>query len=301
MLKEMEQVLIEEQYSKTNINKLIKDSIDKDSTMYELGKKLIVNYANSNYNYESKNTRVRLLKYNHEVEELLDYVWWAVLGNTIITPIQNSIGKIANKLTLNTIDSIKCAAELLAILEPMGLYTLYSYDSPEHEHKTISIKLNYVLSEDIQSKIDKCKYLDPLICKPKDWTKNNKGGYLSFNKHVVLGKSNNSNEELCLDVNNILQSIEWTLDTDVLEYEEVSTKPLDTVEKQKNYANKVKESINTYNYLLDTGNKFYFEWRIDFRGRLYSSGYHVNLQGTEYKKAMLNFNNKEKLSIKPIT
>ena len=41
------------------------------------------------------------------------------------------------------------------------------------------------------------------------------------------------------------------------------------------------------------GNKFYFTWKFDSRGRMYSQGYHCNLQATEYKKAILNFSHEE--------
>jgi len=32
----------------------------------------------------------------------------------------------------------------------------------------------------------------------------------------------------------------------------------------------------------------YFDWFIDARGRIYSKGYHINVQGTKYKKASLD-------------
>ena len=37
---------------------------------------------------------------------------------------------------------------------------------------------------------------------------------------------------------------------------------------------------------------FYFTWKYDKRGRIYSQGYHVNIQSTSFKKSLINLHNK---------
>ena len=54
----------------------------------------------------------------------------------------------------------------------------------------------------------------------------------------------------------------------------------------------VKDSEKVYDYLLSNNNTFYFVWRYDARGRMYSQGYHVNIQSNAYRKAMLDFKDK---------
>ena len=37
--------------------------------------------------------------------------------------------------------------------------------------------------------------------------------------------------------------------------------------------------------------------KFDKRGRIYSQGYHVHIQGTSYKKAILELHNKEMVEV----
>ena len=39
--------------------------------------------------------------------------------------------------------------------------------------------------------------------------------------------------------------------------------------------------------------KFWLQNKVDKRGRIYTSGYHLNPQGSSFKKAMLNLKKKE--------
>jgi len=33
--------------------------------------------------------------------------------------------------------------------------------------------------------------------------------------------------------------------------------------------------------------EFYLEWKFDFRGRIYSTGYDINLQGDKFRKGII--------------
>ena len=45
--------------------------------------------------------------------------------------------------------------------------------------------------------------------------------------------------------------------------------------------------------MLYHGNKFWLQNKVDKRGRIYTSGYHISPQGSSFKKAMINLANKE--------
>ena len=104
-----------------------------------------------------------------------------------------------------------------------------------------------------------------------------------------------------LRVLNVLQDIPWELNTQMLEFDEESKKALDTEEKKINFNRMKSSSEEVYRDLLDQGNKFYFVWKRDSRGRSYSQGYHVNLQGNQYRKSIINFAKKELLTDEVIT
>ena len=132
-----------------------------------------------------------------------------------------------------------------------------------------------------------------MITKPDDWTNNSDGGYITTKQSVLLGKHNHGHHDQALDALNIIQDITWQLDKHMLQYEEHSKKPLDTPEKIANFQQLVDMTKMVHKELLDEGNAFWFQWRYDFRGRMYNSGYFVSLQANDYRKAMLNFKHKQ--------
>jgi len=45
--------------------------------------------------------------------------------------------------------------------------------------------------------------------------------------------------------------------------------------------------------MVSQGNEFYLTNKVDKRGRIYSQGYHINTQGTSFKKAMIDLAHEE--------
>lgn len=120
---------------------------------------------------------------------------------------------------------------------------------------------------------------------------------------LILGKGNNVNQHISKEAINALQSVAWELNVDILDdLRDVlkdSDEALSTYELQdrvKAFNLRDVETDNVIQYLLDNGNTFFFGWKYDKRGRSYSQGYHVNPQGNEYRKAMLQFSNKKMLT-----
>lgn len=131
--------------------------------------------------------------------------------------------------------------------------------------------------------------------------------HLLTKEHDSLILNNRNNPKSTLNninkgVINKLQDVAWEINEDVLYHIEDTLKPDDSLsqleqrEREKAYALRNLETDNVIDYLLENGNKFYFGWKYDKRGRSYSQGYHVNPQGNAYRKAMLSYADKEVLN-----
>ena len=79
---------------------------------------------------------------------------------------------------------------------------------------------------------------------------------------------------------NYLGNTKYRLNNYILEYKDNSYKDSAYPELELSRANEI--------YSKFKGKTIYFDWFIDARGRIYSKGYHINVQGTKYKKAVLD-------------
>ena len=120
---------------------------------------------------------------------------------------------------------------------------------------------------------------------------------------IILGRGNNHKGYLNKRAINKLQSVAWEIVTDIIDDIKDTIKPSDeplTAYEEADRAHSFKvrdrETNTVVDYLLENGNRFFFGWKYDKRGRSYSQGYHVNPQGNEYRKAMLQFADKELLN-----
>lgn len=137
------------------------------------------------------------------------------------------------------------------------------------------------------------QYIPPMLSKPLEWNNNSDGGYSTIRKNIVLGgKLNHHKEYQSYDVINMLQEIVWELDPYIIDMDEEANKEEFESEKEEMQWNLYKDTSREI-YKLYRDKKFHFIWRFDKRGRQYSSGYHINLQSTKYKKASLSFGEKE--------
>lgn len=282
---------VETIFSRKSIRKRILEEIDKSHNIFKQCKRLIVEYIKGDY-YASKNKRISNIKLS--IDDLVTEIFIAVLPIEEIKPIQAIASSIANRLhDIDVLDAVKIASELLAVCESSGLYTIYHAFDEIHDNNTLSIKPNYEISAKTKQFINHVMYLPPMLCKPDNWTSNAKGGYLNNNSSIILGRLNHHWLNQNLEAVNTIQEIPWELNIQMLKKKEEPKHKLDTIEKQRQFKTIKSESRNIYNFMLKHGNKFYFTWVYDKRGRMYSKGYHINLQSTEYKKSILQFSNKE--------
>jgi len=169
------------------------------------------------------------------------------------------------------------AIQLVDDYSDKGIYTIKQYTSGK-----LVIDPEIVLPLDVIKQFEETTVLPPLVAKPKYWTNNNNGGYHTIKHNAILGSGNSHNEPLALDVLNKLQNIEWNINPTVL------ANFNESVCYDKDKENRIQ---------LDMLDKdFYFMWQYDKRGRMYSKGYEINFQSSEYYKALLDFSHGEFLT-----
>ena len=143
------------------------------------------------------------------------------------------------------------------------------------------------------------RYKYPFIEQPLPWHNiegRSIGGYHceELREKVTTNKGSSFQPKECLDVLNTLQNNCYNLrDVDLQEeyeyaYASMKKKAITDLQKKdldRNVDTRLLTCFETYSFVSDKD--FYFQWRFDFRGRMYSSGYDVNLQSDKFKKACI--------------
>ena len=154
-------------------------------------------------------------------------------------------------------------------------------------------------------------YLPPMIIKPRQVRSNRDSGYITQRgESLILGYyENHHDDDICLDILNTLNANEYELDTDLIstlseqwhreelsqdEYMELShEEKLIYAMDENTWNDYIQQGYKIQTLMLYHGNKFYLQNKVDKRGRVYTSGYHLNVQGSSFKKAMINLAKKE--------
>lgn len=140
------------------------------------------------------------------------------------------------------------------------------------------------LPKDLQEELNTFQYPLPNLEKPV-FTNNSDSGYLTWKKNIILNQGH-SKGEYCLDIINRVSQVPLSVNTDILDI------PFNW-KGEKSFISKLKRSIDL---MLFNNNKFYICHSYDSRGRIYANGYHINYQGIDYQKALVQFANKEKVT-----
>ena len=169
-------------------------------------------------------------------------------------------------------------------------YVNVKQDNDEYV-KIAHCKIGFELDATLATMPDLAFFKIPLLEEPKDWTEYESGGYYLNNTKSTLNRGSDFEPQSVLGTLNILQSNAYTLTSEAYleNLQEATTEKL-----MKKYDYHFAESI-TKNITKSAGlvfntmqnRKFYFEWKFDFRGRLYSTGYDINLQGDKFRKGIL--------------
>ena len=257
--------------------------------------------------WEAKNKRLAQFDELYLEELVYDLLAIICLECTKPMPLVSVASMAAKYLNMNNkLESIQTCAEILAILAINDLCdevrnkenTRYIVSVVELDISVIKYKFNAM-------------YLPPMIIKPRTVRHNRDSGYITQKgESLILGYyENHHEEEISLDVLNILNANEYELDKDVIsnrtdhfgkkeltdeEYKKLSHEQrlvYDLNEEEWEKYNH--ESYQIMTLMLYHNNSFYLQNRVDKRGRIYASGYHLSTQGKSYKKACINLKKKE--------
>lgn len=290
LLKIVQQELVEKQYSKKHIDRKVKEwLLEAHQDKINLGVDLVKEYLNKPY-YTSKNTRVAQIKGMDLPALVLDI--YVGLAYCVTAELFTSMtAQMAGKLKFNDKpDAIKTVAELVAVLCFTDVFDIFKPVGSISLH----IKFNLEIPSELLSFIHNTAFLPPMLCEPNEVTNNYTSGYLTHDDSMVLGKGNHHDGDLCLDVINKMNKVCLKLDTQFLStLTETPTFILDDQEKIDQWDKFIKQSYSFYLMLATHDNEFYLTHKVDKRGRIYAQGYHLNTQGTAFKKAMIELANEE--------
>lgn len=171
----------------------------------------------------------------------------------------------------------------------------------DQDRKRFLVK--YDVSDDVKAMLDRYQYPLPMIVKPNEVKKNSDTGYHTIKGSVILnGSSYFNDKDMCLDHINRANSVPLALDFSVVRSTEGQfDKPKRKVGEDFNeFRKRLRQAVVFYETSVEVmesldglSDKIYMTHKFDRRGRCYSSGYHINPQGTDYNKAVLQLAKKE--------
>lgn len=199
--------------------------------------------------------------------------------------------KLAGMLKMDDkVDSITTISEMLAVISHVGLFHLIKYD----KFSSLYIQSNIILTHELEQYIANCSYLPPLVHKPEPLKHNRSSVYQTIGLDSVILNSGHHDGDVCLDFLDIQNSNALSLNIEFLcRVEEMPNTDISAVDKQNMWLAMKGQSHEHYKLMAAQGNRFYLGHKVDRRGRAYSQGYHINPMGTPYKKASIDFADKE--------
>lgn len=309
------QIDIEHKFAHKHVDAKVRDAIDQNPDMavkIREGAERLSNWLEGDY-YDSKNRRLNQLK-QLDLERLVREIFVGIAQVLVPTLYTSVVAQLAGRLGFDDKrDSIATMGEIVAVLCLTDAFDI-TKDGPQ---ASLKLESRIPLSDELIKFILNTRFLPPMLCQPKELRNNRESGYLSFNDSLILGKENHHEGNICLDVLNKMNQVQLKLDTEFLcKIEEVPNSEF-TIQKIKeaawdrgeelsdheaaervaqqkeNWKTFKKQSYEFYSLIAKCGNTFYLTHKVDKRGRIYASGYHLNTQGTSFQKASIEFAKQE--------
>lgn len=236
----------------------------------------------------------RLSQWKPEGEDLYNLVikvFTTALTSDYLT-YQAAIGQHSNSIPMNNeIDRVKTMAEVIAMMCIADLIDIHSA-SGEYHQIIPRLTLENIPFTDRHGTV---------YSRPQPVVSN----WDPEQGNMILGGGIKFHEDcICLDYINKMNSIPMILNKEFLckypeEHKESYIKEdddiLDIQKKEELWGNYVCESKRRYAQALTFSNRLYLNHKPDTRGRYYAVGYYISSQNSSYKKASLQFANKEYL------
>lgn len=286
------QEMNEERYNRKHIDAKIRAFIEQDADMQAKlkdGVEHVKSYMQGSY-YESKMKRIEQLK-NMDIQAMVMEIFIGVaycLKPELFTSVS---AQIACRLSFSDRkEAVATVAELMAVVCLTDAFDI----SKEDKMASLMVVSRIPLPANVVRFMENSQYLPPMVCSPLELTHNFSSGYLTHNDSLILGSGNHHDGDICLDVLNLMNNVALRLDTEFLStVEEEPTFELDNQEKTDLWQAFKRQSYAFYSLMVQQGNKFYLTHKVDKRGRIYCSGYHITTQGTAFKKASIELAQEE--------
>jgi hypothetical protein len=284
----------EEHFNRKHIDtKIRKEILDNPEmvTKIEMGVALVIAYMTpAEPYYESKMARIAQLQ-NMDIEAMVLDMFVGVTYSQRPELFTSVTAQMSARLGFSDrTAAITTVAELLAVLCHTDAFDI----SKEDKRASLMVESRIPLSDALIHFIENSEFLPPMVCEPLPLSHNHSSGYLTHNDSLILGSGNHHDGDICLDVLNTMNKVSFKLDLDFLcKVEEEPTFELDTQDKADGWVSFKKQSYAFYSLMAQQGNRFFFNNKVDKRGRIYSVGYHLNPQGAAFKKAQLELSHEE--------
>lgn len=297
------QEMNEEQFNRKHIDTKIRAAIEDNSDMQAKllqGADLVRGYLTKSYTYTTKAGEVKVFESkmkriaqlgNLDVEALVMDVFVGISYTQRPELFTSVTAQMSSRLNFSDrTEAITTVAELLAVLCETDAFDILK----ESKNASLMVVSRIPLPENLLAFIENSQFLPPMVCEPLPLTHNHSSGYLTHNDSLILGTGNHHDGDLCLEYLNTVNKVAFKLDLEFLsKVEEQPTFELDTQEKADQWARFKKQSYSFYSLMAQQGNRFFFNNKVDKRGRTYAHGYHINPQGAAFKKAMLELDKQE--------
>ena len=289
---------LENRFSRKHIDGLIREAIALPETQVkvEQGVKLLNEWL-AYPHHESKKQRISqllLLDLHNLVTDLfvgIAYIQEPQLFTAVTAQLAGRLGFSEKR------EAIQTVAEVVSVLCLTDAYDI----TKEDKMASLMIVSRMHIPDETKVFIENSAYLLPMVCEPLELESNYDSGYLTHKDSLILGAGNHHNGNICLDVLNKMNRVRLKLDVDFLRtVEEEPTFEMDTAEKRDMWLKFKHDSTRMYALLATLCDEFYLTHKVDKRGRIYAQGYHINTQGTSFKKAMIELANEEVVEGVPV-
>lgn len=239
----------------------------------------IMEYRTKEDWYESKAEMLSQWDIDHEgVWELVIAIFTASITQEYLT-LQSMVGMLNHRVKMDDeIDRVKIIADIIGICIHHELIEMHSKNG-----EMFRISCTYEVEEEIpewdkHAAITKCP---PLVQGNFDRA----GGTGS----VILGHPMNHHEgDLRLSHLRRMSRIAFRVDKEFVEgYEEARKHDPETEEEWEVWEKEKAASLAKYEELMANNTTFFLRHAFDSRGRSYSRSWHLNPQGSSYKKAVV--------------
>lgn len=309
------QLQVEQAFSKKQVKDAVLAELMNDPIVpikIEQGVTLIKEWCESESEYDSKRERKNHIS-QMDLQALVTDVFVKISSLTSPTTLNNMVSQMAPMFGFDdTRVGLTACGEIMAVLCNTDFFNLRK----PSVQSSIYVDPLFQLTDATIAYIERACYLPPLIVKPSVLSNNRSSGYKTLKgESLILGGSHNHHsDDACLDVLNLMNSYPLTLNKQFLDnVVEEPTSDLNTVknakklskpdlvraiaQQHKNWERHLDQSAYFYRHILNNGNKMYMTNKVDKRGRIYSQGYHINPQGTSYKKGMIDLFNQETIEV----